>query len=78
MALNEQLRKKRGCEFSVRYVWNGAGARLRWNSLAPERPPSHNLNKILKMGLQIGVNLGIIGIIINESTGNFYRYFRRL
>ncbi len=28
LALNEQFRKKRGCEFSVRYVWNGAGARL--------------------------------------------------
>ena len=30
-ALNEQFRKKRGCEFSVRYIWNGAGARLRFS-----------------------------------------------
>ena len=28
LALNEQFRRKRGCEFSVRYVWNGARARL--------------------------------------------------
>ena len=27
---------KRGCEFSIRYVWNGAKARLRWNSPSPE------------------------------------------
>ncbi len=36
-ALNEQFRKKRNGEFSVRYVWNGAGARLRWNSFGSER-----------------------------------------
>ena len=24
-------------EFSVRYVWNGAGARLRWNTSFPAR-----------------------------------------
>ncbi len=27
----------RGCEFSVRYVWNGAKARFRWNSVLPAR-----------------------------------------
>ena len=31
LALNERFRKKRNGEFSVRYVWNGARARLRWN-----------------------------------------------
>ena len=36
-ALNEQFRKKRNSEFSVRYVWNGAGARLRWNIPFPQR-----------------------------------------
>ena len=25
----------KGCEFSVHYVWNGARARLRWNSSLP-------------------------------------------
>ena len=27
----------KGCEFSVRYVWNGAGARFRWNIPCLER-----------------------------------------
>ena len=26
------------CEFSIRYVWNGAKARLRWNTSLPQRP----------------------------------------
>ena len=37
-ALNEQFRKERGCEFSVRYVWNGAEARLRWNTVLRSEP----------------------------------------
>ena len=27
----------KGCEFSVRYVWNGAGARFRWKTSFPVR-----------------------------------------
>ena len=39
---------KRGCEFSVRYVWNGAGARLRWNTSSPQRNKFYYPQSILK------------------------------
>ena len=35
------------CEFSVRYVWNGAKARLRWNTSLPQRPLFHFPNPYL-------------------------------
>jgi hypothetical protein len=35
------------CEFSVRYVWNEAKARLRWNTSLPQRPLFHFPNPYL-------------------------------
>ena len=36
------------CEFSVRYVWNGAKARLRWNTSFPVRPFHHHIPLLKK------------------------------
>ena len=58
-ALNKQFRKKRNGEFSVRYVWDGAGARLRWNSFGSERKQAESMKIVLFMYFLIVFDIGI-------------------